>query len=111
MNAINSFCFHLSILRNFKEKYDRACKVCKFINSGVETRKTIDYVLATHKEDIEKTNHNVKKAEGYIQEWEELFRRIDKDFAFDFGDKNLDDFSLETVKSFYKDSIAAGFKI
>ena len=26
-------------------------------------------------------------------------------------DKNLDDFSLETVKSFYKDSIAAGFKI
>ena len=26
-------------------------------------------------------------------------------------DKNLEDFSLETVKSFYKDSIAAGFKI
>ena len=26
-------------------------------------------------------------------------------------DKNLDEFSLETVKSFYKDSIAAGFKI
>ena len=60
MNAINSFCFHLSILRNFKEKYDRACKVCKFINSGVETRKTIDYVLATHKEDIEKTNTHIR---------------------------------------------------
>ena len=26
-------------------------------------------------------------------------------------DKNLEEFSLETVKSFYKDSIAAGFKI
>jgi len=32
-------------------------------------------------EDIEKINSSVKQAQGYVQEWEDLFRRIDKDLS------------------------------